>query len=48
MIEHWYEYLPAAWFIPEARLPLILSVSIIFTLGFLVGYAFAKRKCIKH
>lgn len=29
MIEHWYEYLPAALFIPQARIPLIVSVTII-------------------
>ena len=44
MIEHWYEYLPAAWFVPEARLPLIVSVAIILAIGFIIGYFVGRRK----
>ena len=38
MIEHWYEYLPAAWFIPEGRWYVALSVFLIFLLGFLLSF----------
>ena len=44
MIEHWYEYLPAAWFIPQARIPLIVSVTIILAIGFILGYLYGRRK----
>lgn len=43
MIEHWYEYLPAAWFIPEARIPLIVSVVLILLIGFAVGFWVGRR-----
>ena len=47
MIEHWYEYLPAAWFIPEGRWYVIGSVlllmSIAFILGYLVGRSWEKK-----
>ncbi len=38
MIEHWYEYLPAAWFIPEGRWYVALSVFLIFLPGFFQGF----------
>lgn len=44
MVEHWYEYLPAAWFVPDARVPLIVSVTIILAIGFVIGYLMGRRK----
>lgn len=38
MIEHWYEYLPEAWFIPEGRWYVALSVFLISLLGFFLGF----------
>ncbi len=44
MIEHWYEYLPAAWFTPEGRWYVIFSVLILMAFAFFVGYLAGKRK----
>lgn len=43
MIEHWYEYLPAAWFIPEGRWYVALSVFLIFLLGFMLKVFLTNR-----
>lgn len=52
MVEHWYDFLPAAWFILEGRWIVILIILIIFTIGFLVGFLFHIVKTnhwlIKH
>ena len=52
MIEHWYDFLPAAWFIPEGRWIVILSLVLIFILGFAAGFSFhilkTNRWLIKH
>ena len=40
MIEHWYQYLPAAWFTPEGRWIVALSVFLVFLLGFILGFFF--------
>ena len=41
MIEHFYEYLPAAWFTPEgcfwATLSILFLMGVSFALGFLMG-----------
>ena len=41
MIEHWYEYLPAAWFTPEGRwyvtISFLLILAVVFYSGYLVG-----------
>ena len=51
MIEHWYEYLPAAWFTPEGRwyviLSLLLILAVVFYWGYLVGRNEIKRKLRK-
>ena len=48
MIEHWYEYLPAAWLTPEARwyvlFSVLLLIAIAFGLGCMFGYKLAKKK----
>ena len=44
MVEHWYEYLPAAWFIPEGRLYVSISLLIIIVVSFLIGYLVGRRK----
>jgi len=48
MIEHWWEYLPAAWFIPEVRwyvfFSVLLLMAIAFCFGFLIGNKRAQKK----
>ena len=44
MIEHWYEYLPAAWFTPEGRWYVIVSILILMTLSFALGYVVGRKK----
>ena len=52
MIEHWYEYLPAAWFTPEGRWYVAMGVSLVFFIGFAMGFIFHIFKTnywlIKH
>lgn len=43
MIEHWYEILPAAWFTPEGRWYVFISVMAVFTLGYLLGFFMGRR-----
>ena len=43
MIEHWYEYLPAAWFTPGGKIYLPISLLIVFAIGFAVGYLIRKK-----
>ena len=38
MVEHWYDFLPAAWLIPEARWFLVLSTLLLLAIGFAIGY----------
>ena len=42
MIEHWYEYLPAAWY-TEGRWYVLLSVLLIFALGLVLGYWLGRK-----
>lgn len=42
MIEHWYEYLPAAWFIPEGRIYVGISLLIIIVISFAAGYLLGR------
>ena len=44
MIEHWYEALPAAWAIPEVRWYILISVVILITLSYLLGYFMGMRR----
>ena len=44
MIEHWYEYLPAAWFTPEGRWYVIISILILMILSFALGYVVGRKK----
>ena len=52
MVEHWYDFLPAAWFIPEGRWIVILSLLLIFILGFAAGFSFhilkTNRRLVKN
>lgn len=43
MIEHWYEYLPAAWLMPEGRWYVILSIVLLMTLTFVLGYVLGRK-----
>ena len=43
MIEHWYEYLPAAWFTPEGRWYVIISVLILMAIAFALGFVVGKK-----
>lgn len=44
MIEHWYEYLPAAWFTPEARWYVLISVLLLMAIAFVAGYLLGRKK----
>lgn len=44
MVEHWYDILPAAWLIPEARWFLVLIALLLVTLGFMLGFLVGRRK----
>ena len=44
MIEHWYEYLPAAWATPQGRWYVIASVVILVGIAYWVGYYMGRRK----
>jgi len=43
MTEHWYEYLPAAWYTPEARWYVFSSVVLLMLLAFALGYWAGKK-----
>ena len=43
MIEHWYDYLPAAWY-TEGRWYVLISVILIFLLGVVIGYYIGKKR----
>ena len=43
MIEHWYEYLPAAWLTPEGRWYVILSVLLLMAVSFAAGVIVGRR-----
>jgi len=45
MIEHWYEYLPAAWY-TEGRWYVIISIVVLMVLAFLAGYLVGRRRKI--
>ena len=44
MIEHCYEYLPAAWFTPEGRWYVLVSVMLLMAIAFVAGYCWEERK----
>ena len=44
MIEHWFEYLPAAWFTPEGRWYVTISVVLLMTIAFVAGYLWGRNK----
>ena len=44
MIEHWYEYLPAAWYIPKGRWIVFFSIVLLMSLSFLAGFLLGCRK----
>jgi|GEM_PF-2102241 hypothetical protein len=44
MIEHWYEYLPAAWLTPEGRWYVIMSILLLMLISFIIGYLAGRRK----
>ena len=44
MIEHWYEYLPAAWFTPEGRWYVLASVLLLMAIAFVAGYLLGRKK----
>ena len=43
MIEHWYEYLPAAWAMPHGRWYVIISIVLLVTLAYWLGYVMGRR-----
>lgn len=46
MIEHWYDYLPAAWLTPEGRWYVILSLLLLMAVSFAAGVIVGRRKKI--
>ena len=44
MIEHWYEYLPAAWYTPEGRWYVLVSVLLLMAIAFVAGYLLGRKK----
>ena len=52
MVERWYDLLPAAWFTPQGKWFLIMSIMLIFLIGFTCGFLFHIFKTnhwlIKH
>ena len=44
MIEHWYEYLPAAWFTPEGPWYVLVSVLLLMAIAFVAGYLLGRKK----
>ena len=47
MIEHWYDYLPAAWFTPEGRWYVIFSIVLIISISFGLGYLYGRKVTLK-
>ena len=47
MIEHWYDYLPAAWFTPEGRWYVILSIVLLIAFSFGAGYLYGRKVSLK-
>ena len=44
MLTHWYEYLPpAAWFTPEGRWYVTISVLLLMLVAFVAGYFVGRR-----
>ena len=43
MLTHWYEYLPAAWFTPEGRWYVTISVLLLMLIAFVAGYFVGKN-----
>ena len=43
MVEHWYDYLPAAWFTPEGRWYVVISILLLMALSFMFGYWLGRR-----
>ena len=43
MVEHWYEYLPACWLLPEGRWYVIGSILLLMLLSFLAGWFCARH-----
>ena len=43
MIEHWYDYLPAAWFTPEGAISVTASLLLLMLLAFVLGVWVGKR-----
>ena len=43
MIEHWFEYLPAAWWVTPGRWYVLVTLLIIIALAFAAGYFVGKR-----
>ena len=48
MIEHWYDYLPAAWFTPEGRWYVIFSIVLLVTIAFGLGYFLGRKLSTKN
>lgn len=44
MIEHWYEYLPAAWFTHEGKVWVTISIVLVVGVSFFIGYLVGRNK----
>lgn len=43
MIEHWWEYLPSVWYIPEVRWQVTIVVLLVMAICFAVGYKLGRK-----
>ena len=44
MVEHWYDALPAAWFVAEVRWYVLFNVILLLAIGFAAGYLAGRRR----
>lgn len=38
MVEHWYDYLPAAWFVADGPLTVAAAAALLLAAGFVAGW----------
>ena len=44
MVEHWYDFLPAAWFTPEGGVIVTISYLLVLAIGIGIGYLIWGRR----
>lgn len=43
MIEHWWEYLPSVWYIPEVRWQVTIGVLLLMAISMAAGYKLGRK-----